>query len=152
MEPLTEFRPSQILYIEHDNTRLYAELIQVVAERGLCWVRPLAILTLAEQDEAVGLSYNPYETNKTKWVNLDQFTLYDLRQGSDLLAPQTLFSFALDTEVVAMLMQLNALKSSDSSYAPNSQDDQLARYHLQQFIRHIWQARPEIFQCQIPES
>lgn len=201
MESRAEFQPSQILYIEQDTTRLYAELVQVVTERALCWVRPLALLTILEhleyghseleqselehpklehpKLEQSGIHSDPfylhdksqddrrpelaisaksldssdsYRTHASslplpslRWVDLQQFTLHDLRQGADLLAPKALFHFALDTEVMAMLVQLNAGKPrSPHPDAPHS-DDQYAHLHLQRFIHHVWQTHPELF-------
>ena len=36
--------PSQILYLEHGSARLYAEAIQIITERHLCWARPTLLI------------------------------------------------------------------------------------------------------------
>lgn len=57
------FQPGQIVSLEHGDRNLYAEVIQVVLSRRLCWVRPLLLVT-----------YTPEPT-----------IIIDLRDGSDLL-------------------------------------------------------------------
>lgn len=109
-----DWRPHQIFYLEQGNSRLYGELIQFVAERNLCWLRPIAL----EDTEAA--------------------SLYDLRQGSDLICPDTLLRLALDTEVLPILAQLHCLKPESAS--PHNAD------RLRQFIDQLWQAVPEAFQ------
>lgn len=100
------------MFLEHDDIRLYAEVIQIVVSRHLCWVRPL-LLVVNKSDEP------PLIT--------------DLRDGSDLLWPVDLFRPALDTEVITLLSQLLAKE-------PKSSPDSTAKQQLNQFIYQIWQA------------
>ncbi len=44
MEIKLNFQAGQIVFLEYGDSRLYAEVIQVVVERNLCWVRPLYYL------------------------------------------------------------------------------------------------------------
>jgi hypothetical protein len=113
-----EFRAAQIVFIEHEASRLYAEVVQFVESRQLCWVRPIALVTDPEQI----------------WTDYGHWMIQDLRDGSDLMCPAILFREALDTEVLPLLDRLYRLEDSK----PQSSE-------LHQFIRQIWQAHPEAF-------
>ena len=115
------FQPRQIVCLEHAGTCLYAEVIQVVVSRRLCWVRPLLLGVLA-----AGFQYD------------QPSPLYDLRSSTDLLWPVTLFRPALDTEVLPLLTQLLALE-------PPPERDSVAQQQLNQFIHQVWQAHPDAF-------
>lgn len=139
----SDFQTYPIICLEHHRAYLYAELIQVVQDRQLCWARPLA-LAIAPVDQL-----NPIES--AAWLQqvsddgLDQPAsdcsgLYDLRQGADLLWPQSLFRPALDTEVIPLLCQLGAAKAQ-------LETDKLAHQQLRAFIQKVWQAHPDVFQA-----
>lgn len=114
MDFTCDFQPRQIIYLENDRQRLYAEVIQVVESRRMCWVRPLVLVIFpldptSEQPPAV--------TN--------------LRSAADLFWSSTLFRPALDTEVIPFLVgQLATEPSSETN---------LAAVALNQFIRRVWQ-------------
>ncbi|GET41790.1 hypothetical protein MiSe_66040 [Microseira wollei NIES-4236] len=116
------FQPSQIVCLEHEGTCLYAEVIQIVESRQLCWARPLMLATAP-----LGVEPVPQPP-----------TLYDLRQGADLLWPLSLFRTALDTEVIPLLAQLQASKAQ-------SEGCQSAHRQLSHFVRQVWQAHPAKF-------
>lgn len=121
-----KFQPSQIVCLDHKNTRLYAEIIEVVAKRQVCWVRPLMLAV-------------PVTSNDSQWVaSPEPLTLYDLRQGADLLWPGCLFRPALDTEVIPLLVQLN---HPDAQPASNPD----AHNQLSCFVREVWQAYKSAF-------
>ncbi len=84
MEIKLNFQAGQIVFLEYGDSRLYAEVIQVVVERNLCWVRPL--LLVIQESEARQVS--------------------DLRSTSDLLWAINLFQPALDTEVIELYTQI----------------------------------------------
>ena len=44
LSQLMSIVPSQILYLEHGSSRLYAEAIQVVSNRQVCWARPTLLI------------------------------------------------------------------------------------------------------------
>lgn len=115
-----DFQPRQIVCLEHQDTRLYAEVIQVVESRQLCWVRPLLL---------VKFTFN-HEPNINLPLNLP---LYDLRYSADLLWSLTSFRPALDTEVIPLLVQLEAL-------APPADRSLGSQQQFNQFIRQVWQA------------
>lgn len=85
MDFICNFHPCQIVYLEHESTRLYAEVIQV-GSRPVCWVRPLLL------------------ANNYLWEPL----VSDLRSTADLVLPLTLFHPALDTEVIPLLVLLTS--------------------------------------------
>lgn len=136
---VTGFSPGQILYIEHQGARLYAEVIQVVRDRKLCWVRPLALVTPVPDS-----NLRTYPTQgEFSHIGLEPVELHDLRQGADLVCPQSLLQIALDTEVVPILTELDNLKPR--SHASRLGENDLAHEQLQEFIRRIWQTNPKIF-------
>lgn len=126
-----DFQPGQIVGLDCQNTCLYAEVIQVVTQRQMCWVRPLMLVESASEGNAdSGQSFQDIEQYRI---------LSDLRQGSDLILPLSLFRVALDTEVIPLLMQLD--EHPGKVTIPT-----LAHQHLQAFIRRVWQATPQVFQ------
>jgi len=120
-----QFQPRQIVCLEHEHTCLYAEVIEVVSSRQVCWVRPLMLAI-------------PANNQSLPWSLTENLTLYDLRQGSDLLWPVSLFRLALDTEVISLLGQLN---NPDPLYVDNLD----ATRQLSYFIHRVWQAYKSIF-------
>jgi hypothetical protein len=125
----SHLQPSQIICLEHETTRLYAEVVQIVEARHLCWARPLALITGSD------LQGSPQP--------IDPKNLYDLRQGADLLLPAILFRQALDVEVIPLLSQLYELEGE-----AKGQEAIAARQSLNQLIRQIWQAHPDVFSDQ----
>lgn len=121
-----KFQPRQIVCLEHENTRLYTEVIEVVASRQICWVRPVMLAV-------------PKPNADLSLVDLsEQLSLYDLRQDADLLWPASLFRPALDTEVISLLVQLN---DPDAKLSNNSE----AHNQLSCFVRKVWQAYKNVF-------
>jgi hypothetical protein len=127
MKPDSDFRPYEILCIEHEEKLLYSEVIQVVPTRKLCWVRPIVL----KVEQAIALSLATLADSPNS-------ILYDLRQGSDLLCPSCLFRPVLDTEVISVLAELGESKL-------RAEVDCAARLELQSFIQQVWQANLEVF-------
>lgn len=116
------FQPRQIVCLEHAGTCLYAEVIQVVVSRRLCWVRPLLLVVFPNDSQ---LSNEP-------------LPLTDMRSSPDLLWPVVLFRPALDTEVIPLLAALLPLEvCSELTCA--------AQQQLNRFIHQVWQAHPDAF-------
>ncbi|NJR66550.1 MAG: hypothetical protein HC772_16505, partial [Leptolyngbyaceae cyanobacterium CRU_2_3] len=114
------------------------EVIQIVEERQLCWVRPLALADAPNEADPQVQAAIPCTI---------KCALYDLRQGVDLLYPLSLFRSALDTEVVPVLMALDSPEPQTEENGITSLDlSQIAHRQLQTFLRHLWQAHPEAFQ------
>ncbi len=119
------FQASQIVFLEHESSRLYAEVVQFVESRQLYWVRPIALVTAAEWRD---------------WTDYDRLALQNLQDGSDLMCPAILFREALDTEVLPLFDRLYQLETDPKAKTL------LAHRYLHQFIQKIWQARPDLFE------
>lgn len=120
------FQTHEILCVEHHTTYLYAELIQVVEPRQLCWVRPLVLLIA------------PHPSTHDNLATAQESMIYNLQGGADLLLPSNLFRAALDPELLPLLTQL-----ADPKHCGDS--DRLAHQQLQSFVWQIWQTHPEKF-------
>jgi hypothetical protein len=118
---------------------LYAELIQVVEERGIAWLRPYILIE--HQPEPASSSFLALPP---AWV--------DLRQGPDLLLPTTLLRPALDTEVLPLLPLLADDRERDREQSVLSKTGQVdnGRRQLNQLIYRLWQADPTCFQTPLP--
>lgn len=117
----SQFQPCQIVCLEHEAARLYAEVVQVVEVRQICWARPLMLVVSSPDDE----------TDVESW--------YDLRDGADLLCPIVLFRAALDVEVMPLLTRL---------YAQHPGEDRKngeAFQSLREFLEILWKAHPQSF-------
>lgn len=110
MDMSLDFQPGQIVSLGYGDRNLYAEVIQVVVSRQLCWVRPLLLVTYTQELPLVT----------------------DLRDASDLLWPDKLFRPALDTEVITLLSQVLAKD-------PKTETNSTAKQQLNQFINQLWQ-------------
>ncbi|MBV9388498.1 MAG: hypothetical protein JOZ78_18905 [Chroococcidiopsidaceae cyanobacterium CP_BM_ER_R8_30] len=129
MDFKSDFQPCQIVCLEHEGTCLYAEVIQVVISRQLCWVRPLLLGALSSDSNLVD----------------ELLPLTDLRSCADLLWPIASFRPALDTEVIPLLVTL--LASPERNLAATGQLDvspeaasTASLSKLNQFIHRVWQA------------
>jgi hypothetical protein len=111
MDINSNFQPGQILSLDYRHRHLYAEVIQVVISRDLCWVRPLMLVNFTQEI--------PFIT--------------DMQDASDLLWPVNLFRPALDTEVISFLGDLLPKE-------PKAHNDLPAQQQLHQFIYQFWQA------------
>lgn len=117
MKNLPQFNSGQIVAIDAENTSLYAEVIQVVIRRRVCWVRPLMLVELTTENQPL---------------------CYDLRDSADLIWPWELFRVALDTEVIPFLVALNP---------PEQKPEMLPRNHqrFREFISQIWLNHSQVF-------
>ena len=109
------FCPNQIICIDLDELRLFAEVIQMIPERDRLWARPLA---LAKQE------------------NFDLLLLHDLREAPQLILPPALFREAMDTEVMPLMSELFQLEAVAK---PELNTEILGRQALQAFIRSLLQ-------------
>ncbi|KAB8333518.1 hypothetical protein SD80_015955 [Scytonema tolypothrichoides VB-61278] len=112
------FKAGQIVSLEHSDRKLYAEVIQIVASRQLCWVRPLLLVAFTQELPLI----------------------IDLRDASDLLWSINLFQPALDTEVISFLSQVLAKEPKPGQILD-------AKQQLNQFLHEIWQAQKDGSQC-----
>ena len=119
-----QFHHRQIVCLEHETTRLYAEVIEFVELRQVCWLRPVMLTRTVTNNPPV------------LTASSDSVILSDLRHGPDLLVPTRFVRLALDTEVIPLLTQL---QDHSSDPMPNPQ----AHYQLTYFISQIWQTHPK---------
>ena len=120
-------RPHQIIFLEHQAVRLYAEAIDVVPARQLCWARPLMLIVCTSAAELEMLAVG----------EADIAQLYPLEEAPDLLWPLDFFQAALDLEVISLLSQAQSLSAADQQRRGLQQ--------LHYLIKQIWQAHPELF-------
>ena len=120
-QTFAQFSSHQIVCIEGKTAFLYGEVIQVIVKRQLCWARPLLLAKFSD------VSITPI----TNFPTTEQ--IIDLREGSDLLLPLSLFRPALDTEIIPLITQLNSIDSS-------LKDKHIASKQLNSFIHQVWQA------------
>jgi hypothetical protein len=119
------FQGNQIVCLEHENSFLYAEVIQVIEARQTCWVRPLILKVFS------------FKNNNLPEFDDDR-NIFDLRESVDLVLPISLFRLALDTELIPLLSELDNLESTE-------EDLILTRKQLRQFVENIWQAYKPVF-------
>lgn len=120
-----QFKTGQIVSLECGNAYLYAEVIQIVEARQICWARPLMLAVLESGKDAFDRTW-------------EDGTLYDLREGADLLWPLNLFQAAVDVEVISLLTRLQSLD-------PKKKDAALASRQLREFVDRVWEAHPHAF-------
>lgn len=112
---MSVFIPSQIVALDYQNKSLYCEVIDAIASRDLCWVRPIILVDKI--------------TEKTDYLT-DKNDIYDLRFTSDLLWNIKDFRIVLDTEYIEFLVNLSDFEFDDEKLT-------LAREKLRLFIKEI---------------
>lgn len=130
---LVEFQSHQIVYLECGEKRLYAEVIQTVIDRGLCWARPVVMMSWQSSN---GQPFPFWSSHQAIEITPEMLT--DLRQESDLLLPLSWFHIAVDTDVIPVLAQLNEIKP-ESDAAPGTERSQhsSAQEQLRVFIQML---------------
>ncbi len=137
--------PSQILYLEHSTSRLYAEAIQVVEQRHLCWARPTLLIQglpaassrsslrshLGRQARQAAIAAAAADPTQSS------LSLYDLEDCPDLIWPLALFEIACDIDFFALLVQL---KINPDEIALRNGSSQ-----LNIFIRSFWHTHANVF-------
>lgn len=117
---MSDFSPGQIVYLEHQGDRLYGEIIQVVPQRRMIWLRPLFLTT------AKGVNANPVPLDGT----------------IDLLWPLDRFRAALDTDTLPLLA---TLQSKQENTLEDPQAHRQRANQLRQFIERLWRDEGLIF-------
>ncbi|MBE9137198.1 hypothetical protein IQ254_08265 [Nodosilinea sp. LEGE 07088] len=108
----------QIIFLEYRQTRLYAEVIQVLGQRQMGWLRPLAFV-----DEA---GIQPLGTA------LLTATIGDNRPTApDLLWPLNQLQFALDTDVLPLLATLGT--KPPATFSPGQKV-----WVVNEFLQQVW--------------
>ncbi len=120
------FAPHQIVCLDCDHTHLYGEVIQVIEERQLCWLRPMVIVYngpyLAE--------HGGCQTVAGETANVQN--IEPLTDGPDLLWPVSQFRLALDTDVLPLVVSIERAKTAPLD------SRQRAQQLLRQFIEQLW--------------
>ena len=130
---ISKLLPSQIVCLELDLTCLYAEVVQIVEARRLCWARPLVLVIGSSEVTDFSQSFEPRSQNPPYW--------HDLRQGADLLLPTILFRQAFDVEAIPVLSSLCRLDES----ADSTPQATLVHHQLSDFVRQLCQSYPGAF-------
>ncbi|MGL5509254.1 MAG: hypothetical protein ACRC2J_09530 [Microcoleaceae cyanobacterium] len=121
-----DLKCSQIVCLDYENLCLFAEVIQVIESRKMCWVRPLLM--------------------QVKPANLDDDMtmgeIWDLRESIDLVLPITLFRAALDTELLPLLPYLYQTEETEQI---TQNDLGFARQQLNILVRQLWEKYPDAF-------
>jgi hypothetical protein len=112
------FQAYQIVCLDYEDTCLYAEVVQLVEDRQVCWVRPLVL-------------HCALSAAAPQWL--------DLRNCSDLLLPWVLFRAAMDTEAIPILAHMYSPKTTDED------ESKQVSHQVHQFIQKICRAHPEAF-------
>ena len=127
--------PSQILYLEHGSSRLYAEAIQVVDTRHLCWSRPSLLIqglpdgSVGRQDAISAAVVSPEDSELQR---------YDLEGCPDLIWPLSLFQIAYDIDFFSLLIQLK-ISADDATQCSGNRE-------FNAFIRSFWHTHATFFQ------
>lgn len=144
---------SQIVCLEHQNSYLYGEVIQLIPHRQLCWFRPLCLVISADTpsslkseslERSLELEFVQQERSSRLIQNFDysksaqELKLIDLQSGSDLLWPVSLFRPALDTEIIYLIPQLQDNSHHFDQKISNQK-------YLNKFIHLFWQAHQDKF-------
>ncbi len=109
----------QVVYLTCDQTRLYVEIIQVLEDRQLGWVRPLMLVTPAR----------PPLVHSTGVLGTGAPA--DRPEVPDMLWPLGQFYPALDTDVVSCLTPPSAQAATVTAAA-------LTSASLNCFIQRLW--------------
>lgn len=121
---MTSLVAGQIVFLECRQTRLYAEVIQVLEARLTAWIRPLALVN---------------ETEITPLGTALGTTVSDLNQTAvpDMLWPLDQLQPALDIEVIPLLVTLSA-KDVAPAPVPDSEKESMS---INEFVRSLWADR-----------
>lgn len=130
--------PSQILYLEHGSSRLYADVIQVVETRRLCWARPTLLIQGLPEDQGQA-SRQEMISAAAIAPNHSPLKLYDLADCPDLIWPLTLFQIACDIDFFSLLVQLK-MNPDDIALRHSSRQ-------LNEFIRSFWSTHVNVFRA-----
>ncbi|MEA5447794.1 hypothetical protein VB780_04385 [Leptolyngbya sp. CCNP1308] len=123
---MTSLVAGQIVFLECRQTRLYAEVIQVLEPRSVGWIRPLAMVS-ETQTIALGTELDSAALASNK------ATVPDMLWPLDQLQP------ALDTEVIPLLATLSA-KAGDLGTTPPLAND-VNPLTVGEFVRWLWADR-----------
>jgi len=132
-------KAKQILCLDYEGNYLYGEVIQLIPQRQLCWLRPICLVISTEVDSTMFAVCNGKSLQESiNSGSSDESVVVDLQSGADLLWPSSLFRPALDTEIINLIPQLKDI-SHCSSVKKSGQKC------LQKFMHLVWQAHQDKF-------
>ncbi|MFK8182384.1 MAG: hypothetical protein AB8B99_03355 [Phormidesmis sp.] len=129
--------PSQILFLEHNTSRLYAEAIQLVAPRRLCWARPTLLIQGLPAGEGLAEERQNAIAAAASGSTQSELALYDLEGCPDLIWPVELFEMAYDVDFFSLLVHL---KMTPDEVALHN-----GRHRLNAFLHSFWRSQPHMF-------
>lgn len=112
----------QIVFLECRQTRLYAEVIQVLESRQMGWLRPLALVSAARVDP-LGSALPPGDTDLNRPVT------------PDMLWPLSQLQPALDTDIMPLLTSLTGKAGTED---PATQPLDHERLTVNEFVQQLW--------------
>ena len=113
------FKSGQIVCLESDSSYLYGEVIQVIVQRQICWVRPITIAILTDDyDVSYNIAYREI-------IDLPIYELFIREQKQAFLALEE--------------MQTKLAEKEQSS------DLEKVSFHLNSFVKEVWINNQEIF-------
>jgi hypothetical protein len=123
---MVTIKPSQIVFLEHQDARLYTEVIQTAGFQRL-WARPLMLVRGLPEDD-----YLRQQAISRAATDLNRCTLelYDLKAAPDLVWPQAAFNIAFDTDFFSLLFHLRV---SDST-----PENPIAQHQFNCFLQACW--------------
>jgi hypothetical protein len=128
---MDNIQPLQILYLEHQDERLYAEVIQSANEHRL-WARPLMLIQGLPIDS--DLRQNCIADAAADFETC-QLELHDLQFAPDMVWPLDDFQIAFDIDFFSLLVNLKV-----SPKRANSQESHHAFNH---FLQGCWAMRSQ---------
>ena len=137
-------RVNQIVCLEHENSSLYGEVIQLIPHRNLCWFRPICLVIFGDVEGNKSFDLNCFDRSEqlksSQSINSYEakYQLIDLQSTSDLFWPAILFRPAIDTEAINFIAQLNNIRHHSIDIAPKYK-------YLNQFVKQFWQANQDKF-------
>jgi len=115
-----QFQPHQIVYLTCEDGRLYTEVIDILVDRQLAWVRPLVLVTM---EEVLPLAASSV-------LGLEDPNTWGGPIVPDLLWPLDQFSPALDADFLDLLALLPTQGAKPDHAAHNAV--------VSQFTRRLW--------------
>ncbi|MBL1208311.1 hypothetical protein [Geminocystis sp. GBBB08] len=112
---MAQFINRQIVCLDSTKNSLYCEVIEVINERKICWVRPILLVDLQAQN-------HNYFSQKD--------TIHDLRFTSDLLWNINDFRIVFDTEYIEFLSELQEFQFDENKLI-------IAKQKLRLFMEEI---------------
>jgi hypothetical protein len=118
----------EIVYVAHQQTRLFAEIIQQIPLHQRYWVRPLCLC-----------EYEATTLLPTSSPRVIQMT--DVRGTSDIVWPQVFFQRAMDEDILPIL---GILTQEEPIFRMENPAKEEVKRSLHQFLNLVWSAhRPQ---------